>query len=151
MDASRASNSREAKIRMARRKKLLSEMLHGDEIPTQGIYPGLGERWSRPKNSQVAIKISAHSIRRLTEKIVRGIFFVDGEQFIESPYSIDFYALTDIGAVPVKELLDRFGKEYARGPGIQIIRAITPEDGVSAIISIEIWGTVKMYASVMSE
>lgn len=150
MDARHASNPKDAYIRMAMRNKLLAEIQHGDEIPQDGIYPGFGERWNRPRIDQVAINIPARSFRRLTEKIVRGIYFIEDKRFIESPYTIDFYALEDEGASEVKELLNRFGTEYARGPGILINRAVTPEDEVSAIISIEVWGAVKMYASVMS-
>jgi len=148
MDASFAPNQKEARIRIAKRNKILGEMLHGDQIPDAGIYPGLGERWGRQKNAQTALLIPASSFRRITEKIVRGIFYIEDKQYIESPYIIDFYALQDDGASEIIELLAHFGKEYARGPGILIKSAITPEDGISAIVSIEIWGSFKMYAAV---
>ena len=83
MDARYAPNQKEAGIRIARRNELLAEMLHGDQIPENGIYPGLGERWGRPKDAQVAMKISASSFHRLTEKIVRGIFFIEDSRYIE--------------------------------------------------------------------
>ena len=150
VDARYATNPKEARIRIARRKKLQAELLYGDQIPQEGIYPGLGERWNRSKDEQVAILIPASSFHRLTEKIVRGIFFIEGGQYIEPPYFIDFYAVDDMGAAQIKELLYRFGTEYARVPGILINRAITPEDGVSAIILIEVWNSFKMYASVIS-
>lgn len=149
MDARYAPNQKEARIRIARRNKLLAEMLHGDQIPQEGIYPGLGDRWNQSKDAQVAIRIPVSSFRRLTEKIVRGIFFIEDGQYIEPPSSIKFYALEDEGASEIMETLGHFGKEYAKGPGILINRAVTPEDGVSAIISIEVWGSFKMYAAVM--
>lgn len=149
MDARYAPNQEEARIRIARRNKLLAEMLHGNQIPEGGIYPGFGERWGRPKDAQVAMSIPASSFRRLTEKIVRGIFFIEDNKYIEPSHSINFYALEDDGASEITEMLSRFGKEYARGPGILINRAVMAEDGVSAIISIEVWGSFKMYASVM--
>ena len=150
MDARYAPNQKEARIRIARRNKLLAEMLYGDQIPDEGIYPGLGERWGRQKDAQVAMKISASSLHRLAEKIVRGIFFIEDNQYIEPPHSINFYALEDDGATEIMGMLARFGKEYEKGPGILINRAVTPEDGVSAIFSIEVWGSFKMYAAVMS-
>lgn len=150
MDARYAPNQKEARIRIARRNKLLAEMLHGDQIPEDGAYPGLGERWGRPKGAQVAMMITASSFHRLTEKIVRGIFFIEYSQYIEPPHSINFYALEDDGASEIIEMLTHFGKEYARGPGILINCAVTPEDGVSAIISIEVWGSFRMYAAVLS-
>ncbi len=148
MDARYAPNRKEERIRIARREKLLAELIHGVQIPQIGIYPGLGERWNRPIEKQIALKIPESSLRRLTEKIVRGIYFLEEAQYIEPPYLIGFYVLEDEGAGSVIDLLNRFGTEYARGPGILINRAITPEDGVSSIISIEIWGSFKMYASV---
>jgi len=150
MDARHASNPNESHSRIVKRNKLLAEMRHGDEIPQDGIYPGLGERWNRQRVDQIAITIPANSFRRLTEKIVRGVYFIEDKRFIESPYAINFYAVEDEGAAEIKGLLNRFATEFARGPGILINRAVTPEDGVSAIISIEVWGAVKMYATLMS-
>jgi len=43
-------------------------------------------------------------------------------------------------------MLDRFGTVYERGPGITVIRAVTPEDNLTAMYSIEIWGRFKGYA-----
>lgn len=149
MDARYAPNLKEAHIRIARRNKLLAQLLHGDQIPQVGIYPGLGERWNRSKDAQVAITIPESSFRRLTEKIVRGISFIEDQRFIEPPYSIDFYALEDTDSVPIRELLDRFGTEYAKGPGILVNRAVMPDDGVTAFISIEVWSSFKLYASIM--
>lgn len=148
IDGHSASNPKEASIRIAKRKKLLAELLHGDDIPQEGTYPGFGEHWNRPKDDQVAINIPAHSFHRLTEKIVRGIYFIEDKHFIEPPYSIEFYALEDKSATPINELLARFGNEYARGPGILIKRAVEPTEGVTAIIAIEVWGKFKMYAVV---
>lgn len=93
-------------------------------------------------------KIPVRSYKRLTEKIVRGIFYIEDKVFIDSPYSITFYALSDVGAEPIADLLESFGAVHASGPGISIKRAVASEDKLSSFISIEIWKTFKMYASV---
>lgn len=149
MDAARASNEVDARSRIAQRNKLLNGLLHGDEIPQDGIYPGLGERWERPKEAQVALTIPKVSLHRLAEKIVRGIIFLEDKKYIEPPYEIGFYALTDHGVAQIREILNQYGAEYARGPGIRITRVVAQEDGLSSIFEIEIWGALKMYASVM--
>ena len=90
----------------------------------------------------------ANSMRRLTEKIVRGIFFLEDNAFIEAGHPIEFYALAEEGAGPIKELLDRFGRESAREPGIVVRRAVAADQPMGALFEIDVWGQFKMYASV---
>ena len=90
----------------------------------------------------------AESLRRLTKKIVRGIFFLEDNAFIEANYLINFYALAEESAEPIKQLLDQFGKEYAREPGIVVRRAVAEDLPMGALFEIDIWGQFKMYASV---
>jgi hypothetical protein len=149
LDPECASNEKDKMARLRKRERFLKGLIHGDDIPDSGIYPGLGERWGRPKGSGLAIKIPERSFRLLAEKIVRGITFIESGQFIEPSHRIDFYALNDTAAGEVKELLSQHGKEYARGAGIKIVRAVLPEDGVSTIMSIDVWESIIMYVSVV--
>jgi hypothetical protein len=86
-----AKNERDRNIRAGLRKRVLSEVLEGDAIPNTGIFPGLGERWKRPREEQAAVLVPAEFFPRLTEKIVRGIFYVKDGKFIEPPYKVDFF------------------------------------------------------------
>jgi hypothetical protein len=45
-------------------------------------------------------------------------------------------------------MLNRYGKVYAREPGIIVSRATAIDDKKTSFYSIEMWGQVKMYASV---
>jgi hypothetical protein len=146
-----AKNERDRAARATRMARIQNEMIDGPNIQRSAIYPGLGERWGRPPTQGLGILARANGFRRLTEKIVRGIYFLEDEKFIEPPYFIEFYALTDDGALPVKEQLDRFGKEYTRGPGILIRRAVALDDSMSAIFEIVVWAQFKMYASVRTK
>lgn len=148
LDPSLARNERDRSARKAKRDKILGQVLTGDDIPDTGVYPRFEEKWQRPREDQVALTIPANSVRRLTEKIVRGIFYVEDRKFVEEPWSIDFYALRDGDSAPIISILDRFGTEYAREPGIVVRRVVTPEDGLSSIFSIEIWRALVMYAIV---
>jgi hypothetical protein len=77
IDPSLARGQQDYRMRKAKKEKLAREMLQGNAIPGDGIYPNLGERWSRSREEQVALPVPAESIRRLTEKIARGIYFLE--------------------------------------------------------------------------
>jgi hypothetical protein len=145
---SAGKNERDRSARAALRKRTLNEALEGAAIPQEGTYPGMGERWDRPKKDQVAVTIPADSFRRLTEKIVRGIFFVVDRKFIEPPFVVEFFALDPSVGKSIREVIDKFGTTYARQPGIVVRRAVAPEDGISSFFEIEFWGQFKTYASV---
>lgn len=145
-----ASNPGDKRAREALAKKLASEMLQGEQIPTTGTYPALGEKWGRPHGSGIAIQIPAESFRRITAKIVRGIVYVHGRKFIEPPHKIDFFALDDAGAQPIKVLLEQAGTTLELGPGLNVKRVMAP-DGISAFYEIEFWQQFKAYASVLDD
>jgi hypothetical protein len=151
VNASAAKNPKDSAHRKAKRRKLLAKFLHGAEIPQEGIYPGFGERWGREKEAQIALLIPALSVRRVCEKIIRGIYYIADGKLIEPPYRVDFYALPEEGAGEINDLLEKFGKEYERGPGILVKRTVASEDGISGFASIQIWGSLKMYASVTAD
>lgn len=146
-----ARDERDKAARASKGNRLKEILLNGADIPRAAVYPGLGERWGRPPQEGLGILVPAESLRRLTEKIVRGIYYLKDETFIEPPYTIDFYALDDDGAAPFRILLDQFGQTYAREPGI-VVRRVVPEDApLCGVFEIDIWGQFKMYASVDSE
>lgn len=142
---------RDRSARAARAARLGSELIDGPTIPMQSVYPGLGERWGRLAGSGIGIPIPAKSFRRLTEKIVRGIYFIEHNKFIEPPYVIEFSALSDEDAEPINALMQQYGREYAREPGIIVRLAFSEEDPMSSLVEISVWGQVKMYASVLPE
>lgn len=141
-------DERDRAARAARAARLRSELIDGPQIQRSAVYPGLGERWGRPPTQGLGVRVPANSMRRLAEKVVRGIFFLEDNSFIETDHSIDFYALAEEGARPIKELLDRFGREYAREPGIVVWRAVAADQPKGALFEIDVWGQFKMYASV---
>jgi len=144
-----AKGQKDRRLRKARREKLHRETLSGAQVSSESIYPGFEEKWGRSATEQIAIHLPAESFRRLTEKITRGIFYLEDRKYIESPYKIEFYALRDNDAEPIVELLEKYGKVYTREPRIIVQRAVTPEDGISSFFGITIWNQFKMYASIM--
>src|SRR5262249_53675871 len=143
MKPAAARNPRDAMHRSNKARGILSKSLTGHRIPTQGVYPGLGDRWPNIAGERLAILIPAESFERITEKIVRGIFYIEDRKLIEPPHKITFFALTEANANIIESQLDRFGSVYAREPGIVVRRAVTPEDGVSSLFAIQFWKQFK--------
>jgi hypothetical protein len=143
-------NPRDAGHRLNKGRKILAEALHGNQIPDHGIYPGFENKGTNDEEP-VALLIPVDSFRRITVKIVRGIYYIEDGVFIEPPYEIDFFALPE-GGVPVWiDALDKFGTVYAREPGIVVRRAIVPEDIRLSLFEIIFWKQFKTYASVSFE
>jgi hypothetical protein len=148
MNPDAAESDRDRNIRAALRRRVRSEILQGNAIPQDGTYPGMGEKWGRRREEQVAIPIPADSVRRIAEKIIRGIFYVEDGKFIDPPYTIDFFPLDPRNEKYIREPIDRFGKRYCHEPGIMVGRVVAPEDGMSSLFEIVLWRQFKMYASV---
>ena len=126
----------------------MSESRQGADIPREATLPGMGDRWGTPLEHQVGILVPADSLRLMTEKIVRGIFFVEDERFIEPPFKIDFYVLDGEAAQEWKKILNQFGTIYAREPGIVVHRALVPDDQLSSLFEVTFWKQFKLYAAV---
>lgn len=148
LSAGAARDASDARAREAYRQKILKQALEGEAIPRQGIYPGFGPPAGAGANEQVAVLISANALHRLTEKIVRGITYLHDGRLIELPYKIEFCALDDNGARPLREMLQRYGQDFQRGPGITVRRAVPHDEPFSAVYEIEIWRRLKTFAFV---
>src|SRR5262249_8297983 len=92
-----ARDLHDRKLRAARREKMRSQIRIGDAIPRQSIIPGMEDRWGTPPAQQVGIPIPKESMQLLTEKIVRGIFYVEDGLFIEPPFKIEMWVLPHSG------------------------------------------------------
>jgi hypothetical protein len=145
-----ARDHRDAYMRFARGEKVRRHILWGPDIPEQSIYPGLGERWGRAKDEQVAVLVPVKSFRRLAEKIVRGTFFLRHQRYIEPPYTIQHYAVSDSQAEPIEEVLRAHAEHFVQ-PGIVVRCSAAQEDSTTTAFCIEIWGTFKLYAIVCNQ
>lgn len=149
VDPSAGKDQRDRRARKARLENIQRVMLHGEDIPSEGIYPGLGERWGRPRSEQVALIIPEEHIRKFCEKIVRGINYIESGSYIFPPFYIHFYALDDQGAEPIRKMLEERGKSYVRGPGFEVLRVIPFDEPRASMFKITIFGEFVMYAMVM--
>ena len=148
MDASQGKNPKDQRIRAQKRQKILGQFLRDQEIPDTAVYPGFEEKWGRPKREQIALPISANSLKRIVEKIIKGIVYIEDNRFLNAETEIFHHVVSDEDAIPLKEVLNQFGTRHSREPGIEVLRAVTPDDGVSSLYEITIWGKFRMFASV---
>lgn len=151
LDPSKGRNFKDRLRREKKRQRILQGLIKGNEIPTEATYPGLHERWGRPNEDQVALHVNASHLRRVVEKLVKGIAFIEDGRYLDGQTEIEHYVVAKEGAAPIEEVLAQFGKAHSREPGIEVVRAVTPDDGVSALYKITIWGQFVMYASVLRE
>jgi hypothetical protein len=141
-------NERDRRARFAFGQRIMSETLQGSAIPRESVLPGLGERAGLPEDEQVAVLVSKDGIEGLTRKIVRGVFYVEDGKFIEPPFVIDVMVVHEEGASEFRALLDRWGKTFAREPGLVVRRAVVDGDGITSLFEITYWQQFKVYASV---
>ena len=149
MDASQARNKKDAIRRAKKRDKYLRMMMKNPQVPDTAVYPGFEEKRGRPPEERIALHICVHELQKIVEKIVKGIAFVEDGRLIDASMEIQHHPVHGSATGPLNDLLERFGSTHSRGPGIEVVRAVTPEDGVSAMYRINIWGQWVMYASVM--
>ena len=122
-------------------------MIPVKDVPSSAIYPGFGPgRW--PGEQLSAITIDSESQTKITEKIVRGILYLEESVFVCEDYEISTHVLHDQVAI---NILDRIAKHlvvHSREPGITVLRATVPEDKTSSVFAIEIWGRFRTYCIV---
>jgi hypothetical protein len=140
-----AKNEGDAAARDARSKKILGEMYRGEQLKGKNVLPGLEERWDRPLEEQLGIRIPEQSLPAMTEKIVRGITFREDGAFIEPDQKIQSFLVKDEDVKDVKDMLDRAGTTFKREPGLTVRRARSPGGD---LYEITLWNQLKMYATV---
>ena len=139
-------NGKDRKKRAQRRIRIL-KMMEPASVLDHAIVPNFG-RNDVPEGETGALRVKAHHLRRFSEKIVRGLSYLEDGIFIEPPHHIHFYLLRDADAEQLVATASRFGKTLAREPGIEVVRAVTPDDGVSSLYAITVWNRLKMYSVV---
>jgi hypothetical protein len=150
IDPNAGRNGKDRQKRSARRTRILSQILDPAKVPPESVIPHFGHD-EIPAGETGGVLIRAAHLRRLSEKIVRGITYIEDGVVIQPPHQVLFYLLHDHDAEPLVTAARRFGAIHAREPGIEVIRAVTPEDGMSALYAITIWKRLKLYAVVDSD
>ena len=141
-------NAKDREARLKKQKEILGEMRRFPELPNRGIFPNFGPAHLAGPDGYYGVLLDKKKIERLTEKIVRGVAFVQDKIFIDENYDLAIYFLEDSGATPVVRMIAQYGVQLHRGPGLIVKRAVIPEDPRAGLYAIEIWQRAKMYAAI---
>jgi len=140
-------NDIDRKKRSDKRNKILKNLLHGNNIPKEGCYPGFEGTNANNSFNDIALLIDSDHLYKIAKKIVKGIIYINKNIFIQEPYSIKFEVFSEEDTVELHTLLDKHGTVHEIPPGVYIKKAIA-DDTMSSIFYIELWGKLKMYAFV---
>lgn len=148
IDPSKARNNKDRKHRTNKRNQILSQMVPVHNVPTSAVYPGFGaDRWP-DEHLTAGITINQESQIKITEKIVRGILYLEEGVFVSEAYQIHTFVLSEQGATPIMEGIKKYAVVHSREPGIVVKRATVPEDQTASVFEIEIWGQFRTYSVV---
>lgn len=149
LDPSKGKGKRDKGARAKDRQRFLEGVVNLDELPAEGLFPNLGPLPTVQYDEYHAVGISKASLEKLVEKIVRGLTYKFDKQVIGSNLEIGAYFAEDEDVKEIEENVRYLGKTFHRGPGIEVTRAVRREGSIESLYIIEIWGRLKMYASVL--
>jgi hypothetical protein len=139
-----AKGEKDRRAREARLRRVLDETFPMRPEYAQGVLPGFGPR---PGALPIGIGVSPHALKRLVEKVARGLTYRRGH-LIGPEYRIDMMVDPQQGAI-FDGLLLKFGKREERGPGISLAYAIPHDDSYASIFSLLLWGTLQLWGVVL--
>lgn len=147
-----ARNEADARARVAAAKRVTGSIHRGPFQP-ENVYPTAGAKAAQASDDPVPFLIPKELFEKVTEKIVRGIMYVETGRFIEPPLRVLFFPDgPDMDTSEFVQVLRAHGKAVERGPGIKINYATAVEDGMSGLFEIVFWGgQVRTYASISAD
>ena len=148
LNPKRAKSKRDRDIRKKKRNRLLKDMFPAQAANKRNLLPGLDSQYGYPLKMLSALPIPSKELKELGEKFVRGIYYVVKNECIQDDYKIKIVFAHPENTQMLEDLIDEHGARFHSGPGINIGIAITPEDDVSSMYKIEIWGRLNYYAFV---
>lgn len=143
-------DERDASARAAKRREILSIVDFVDTPQTEGVLPNFGVNPSLEYPTFALIKIPAAGLITLGKKIVRGVTHFLEKRFIEDDEEvIDIFFVADENGAEIAGLISKFGQTFHKGPGVTVMRAVTQDGERAGLFLIEIWGRLKIYASLL--
>lgn len=145
-----AKSRKDARIRRNKFKKILKEARYGKDVPEKGIYPNFEYKGADGKE-KIGLSVKRSHLEKFTEKIVRGITYLQDKKYIDAPYSIEFYKYNkDRVGYLLEHIHPGPWELFARSPGMAVLRATAIEDNTCGIYLIDIWGQLYLVALVIN-
>jgi|SRR5687767_9626366 len=144
-----AKNKRDSKLRAAKLKRIVEQLMIFRSIPEKGLLPNFGPQPNLRYDQYVTIPIDEETLVKLGQKIIKGITYLFNKSFIDDQYTINVYLVEDHNAQEVVQTIEKYGVTHHRGPGVLVKYAMSNEGGLSSLWLIEIWGKLKLYGVVL--
>lgn len=145
MDPASGRDAQDAHQRLKLRQKVLRKLQIFTKEPLKGVFPNFGAQGSQ-RDEMLAVPLDVKGLRKLTEKMVRGIVYVENAEFIDENYEIVISFMKNDDASFLLKIAKEGGGVIHRGPGISVTRAYLPADKRVGVFVIEIWQRARLYA-----
>jgi hypothetical protein len=137
-------------MRHAKRLQVFGGIEFHNAPPTRGVLPGFGRDPKLEYPEFAIVKISAAGLVMLGRKIVRGLTYKLENRFIDDAQEeVGVYFLHDADGAEILGLIGRFGSTFHKGPGITVKRAISADGSHAGLFLFDIWGKLRIYASLL--
>lgn len=148
IDPTYAKNERDRQKRLKCREEVIRDLSSSDKISSKGILPNFGADEKIKYKEYPILLIRVDYLKKFAIKIVRGMTFLFDGFLIEDDYEINHFFIKDEEQKPFMEIIDKFGSTEHRGHGIVVGRAVVFDDHKSSFYRIDIWGKLKIFATV---
>lgn len=139
-------SKRDCEKRQKQKMRIMNELQQVSKSSwyISNILPGFGFDTRFSQQEQPPLLVSAEQLRKLGEKVTRGVFYLINNMYIESDYEITVYVPAENFPQQCRQVISQYGKEYNCGDGISVVMAVCFDDINSAILEITIWGRLKI-------
>jgi hypothetical protein len=148
LDPAYAKVEKDRRIRAAKKKTILRELVQLDQLPDYGILPGFGPRPGQTYTKYTGIPVPEAGLKKLTTKIVKGMTYVIEGKYIDENYDIETYFLNDQDFDDLLTMLNKYGATFERGPGVVVQRAVPYDRPDAAWFYVQVWGRFKFHVTV---
>jgi len=149
LNAKDGKNEKDIKIRGEKKRKIINEINDYQPDQLENILPNFGTMEGVVYSELKQIEVKPESLFKLSEKIIRGMIFKTTKKFIESDYQISTYICDDNEIPDFIVFMNSYGTTYHRDQAFIFKKAIVNASDFEGLYSIEIWGRLKLYASVL--
>lgn len=147
MDPRCARDERDREARQRRAEQLQRELQLAGAEAVPHTLPGFVPQDGNAQPA-LALTVPVTDLEAFAIKMVRALTYVDGGgQFIEPDHEISIFFDTLQGAV-IAPLIDQWGRQLRRGPGVLVERATPANDPMSSANFFQLWSTFSFWVIV---
>lgn len=147
LDSTKGRSSNDSRIRKEKRKKLVSEIIPQEKIPSNSVIPN--NQFSID-NYKDGILIDEDHLILFTKKIIKGITWIESKDYLDDHrYDIEMFIFPHPENNPFSIEINKHKHEvYSIGDGIKISRIVAAEMPTCGIYEIILWKSIVLHGMV---